>query len=336
MGALLTALLIGLFFGNKLILFLKNKQKNGQPIRSYAPTNHLSKIGTPTMGGLLILLSTIISAALWCDLTNAFVLLSIFVLISFGTIGAYDDWMKISTGQPNGLKPRCKFTIQVVLSLITGWVVSKLTPPELYLSITVPFFKNFVINLGFLYFIWSIFVIAGSSNAVNLTDGLDGLAIMPAIYVAGSFAFISYIVGHVQFSNYLYIHYIPKAGELTVLLSAIVGGSLGFLWFNAPPAKIFMGDTGSLAIGAVLGSSAMITHHELVLCIVGGLFVIETVSVIIQVLVFKIGHGKRVFLMAPIHHHFEKKGWPESTITIRFWILSVVLVIIGLSTLKLR
>ncbi|MDR2464283.1 MAG: phospho-N-acetylmuramoyl-pentapeptide-transferase [Holosporales bacterium] len=335
-GALLTALCIGLFIGDKFISFLKHKQQNGQPIRLYVTESHLSKTGTPTMGGLLILLSTIISVILWCDLANAFVLLSIFVLISFGAIGAYDDWIKISTGCPNGLKSRLKFAMQVILSLIVGFIVSKLTPSELYLSITIPFFKNFVIYLGFLYFVWSILVITGSSNAVNLTDGLDGLAIMPAIYVAGSFAFISYLVGHTQFSNYLYIHYIPKAGELTVLLAALVGGSLGFLWFNAPPAKIFMGDTGSLAIGAVLGSTAMITHHELVLCIVGGLFVVEAISVIIQVLVFKVGNGRRVFLMAPIHHHFEKKGWPESTITIRFWILSVVLAIIGLSTLKFR
>lgn len=335
-GALLTALFIGLLWGAPFIRFLKKKQRNGQPIRLDGPKSHLAKTGTPTMGGILILGSTLASVLLWSDLFNPFNLLSIFIMLTFGAIGAYDDWIKLSTGQSNGLKSRWKFSVQVFLSLIITAIILKLTPIELYKSITIPFFKNFTIYLGEFYFIWGICVIAGTSNAVNLTDGLDGLAIMPSIYVAGSFALISYLVGHIQFSNYLYIYYIPQVGELTVFLAALVGGSLGFLWFNAPPAKIFMGDTGSLSIGAILGSIAMMTHHELVLCIVGGLFVIESISVILQVLVFKLGHGKRIFLMAPIHHHFEKKGWPESTITIRFWIISIILALIGLCTLKLR
>ncbi|MDR1907311.1 MAG: phospho-N-acetylmuramoyl-pentapeptide-transferase, partial [Holosporales bacterium] len=244
-GALLTALLIGLLCGMPVINFLKKKQKNGQPIRSDGPESHLAKSGTTTMGGLLILGSTIISVLLWCDLKNAFIWLSIFVLLTFGAIGAYDDWLKLSTGKSNGLKAKWKLLAQVVSSLVVVAVISKLTPPELYLSVTIPFFKNLVIYFGWAYFIWGVFVIAGASNAVNLTDGLDGLAIMPAIYVAGSFAFISYLVGNAKFANYLYIHSIPQAGELTVFLAALVGGSLGFLWFNAPPAKIFMGDTGS-------------------------------------------------------------------------------------------
>ncbi|MDR1597503.1 MAG: phospho-N-acetylmuramoyl-pentapeptide-transferase [Holosporales bacterium] len=319
-----------------IIRFLKKKQKQGQPIRTCGPETHASKSGTTTMGGLIILGATITSALLWCDLKNEYVWLSIFVLLSFGTIGAYDDWRKLATGKADGLKARWKFLSQALCSLVVVGAVSKLTPTELYLGVTIPFFKNLVVYLGWAYFIWGIVVIAGTSNAVNLTDGLDGLAIMPAIYVAGSFAFISYLVGHAKFANYLYIHSVPGVGELTVFLAALVGGSLGFLWYNAPPAKIFMGDTGSLSIGAVLGAVSLMTHHELVLSIVGGLFVVETVSVILQVLFFKFGHGKRIFLMAPIHHHFEKKGWAESTITIRFWILSFVLALIGLSTLKLR
>lgn len=288
------------------------------------------------MGGVLILGATLVSALLWCDLLNPFVHLAVFVMLAFGAIGAYDDWKKLSEGRSAGLPARWKFLLQGGVALIVTALILRLTPPELYAQITIPFFKNLLVPLGWGYFLWGILVIAGTSNAVNLTDGLDGLAIMPSIYVAGSFALISYLVGHVQFSNYLYIHHIPQAGELTVFLAALVGGSLGFLWFNAPPAKVFMGDTGSLSMGAVLGSIAMMTHHELVLAISGGLFVIETLSVIIQVSVFRLSHGKRVFLMTPIHHHFEKKGWPESTVTIRFWILSLVLALIGLTTLKLR
>ena len=335
-GALLTALFLVLIFGNKVIKFLKSKQKNGQPIRTYGPETHFSKAGTPTMGGVLILGSTLISVLLWSDFTNPFILLSLFVMLSFGLIGAYDDWKKLSLSNSNGMKSRWKFICQSVLSIITIYVILKLTPQSLYYKVTIPFFKNLAIYIGALYFVWGICVITGTSNAVNLTDGLDGLAIVPAIYVAGSFLLISYLVGHAHFSDYLYINHVPRAGELTVFLGAMIGGSLGFLWFNAPPAKVFMGDSGSLSIGAVLGSVSMMVHQELVLFIAGGLFVIEAVSVILQVVFFKISGGKRIFLMAPIHHHFEKKGWPESTITIRFWIIATILALISLTTLKLR
>ncbi|MDR1208321.1 MAG: phospho-N-acetylmuramoyl-pentapeptide-transferase [Holosporales bacterium] len=335
-GALLTALIIGLFCGMPLIRFLKRHEKNGQPIRTDGPASHFSKSGTTTMGGILILGATIISTLLWCDLKNEFILLSIFVLLAFGCIGGYDDWKKLSTGKPNGLKARWKLALQSGVSLVIVGIISEMTPPELHFSVTIPFFKNLIVYLGWGYFIWGICVIAGASNAVNLTDGLDGLAIMPAIYVAGSFALISYLVGNAKFANYLYIHSVPKAGELTVFLAALVGGSLAFLWFNAPPAKVFMGDTGSLAIGGILGAVSMMVHHELVLTIVGGLFVMEAVSVILQVMFFRFGNGKRIFLMAPIHHHFEQKGWAEPTITVRFWIVSFILALLGLSTLKLR
>lgn len=335
-GALLTSLFLSLWLGDRVISWLKERQGSGQPIRAEGPQQHLAKKGTPTMGGLLILGTTLAGVLLWSDLTNPFVHLSLLVMLSFGAIGGYDDWIKLSTGRSNGLRSRWKMVLQSGLSILATVLILRLTPPELAQKVTIPFFKHITVSLGYIYFLWGICVIAGSSNAVNLTDGLDGLAIMPSIYVAGTFALISYLVGHAQFSHYLYIPYIPKTGELMIFLSALVGGSLGFLWFNAPPAKIFMGDTGSLSIGAVLGAIAMMTHHELVLFIAGGLFVAETVSVMIQVVVFRLGHGRRVFLMAPIHHHFEKKGWPESTVTIRFWILSLVLALIGLSTLKLR
>lgn len=335
-GALLTALLLSLLWGGPLIRTLHQRQKKGQPIRTDGPQTHLAKAGTPTMGGVLILGTTLASSLLWCDLANPFVGLSLLMMLAFGGIGAYDDWKKLSTGKTAGLPARWKFLLQGGAALIVTAGILHLTPPELYGRISIPFFKNLLVPLGAAYFAWGVLVIAGASNAVNLTDGLDGLAIMPSIYVAGSFALISYLVGHAQFSNYLYIHFIPGAGELTVFLAALVGGSLGFLWFNAPPAKVFMGDTGSLSIGAVLGTVSMMVHHELVLCITGGLFVLETLSVIIQILFFRITHGRRIFLMTPIHHHFEKKGWPESVITIRFWILSLVLALIGLTTLKLR
>lgn len=335
-GALLTALFVSLLFGGPFIRFLRKQQKNGQPIRTDGPQTHLAKAGTPTMGGVLILGATLVSSLLWCDLSNSFVGLSLFVMLAFGGIGAYDDWKKLSTGKTAGLRARWKFLLQGGMALIVTAGILHLTPPELYERVSIPFCKNFLVSLGSAYFAWGILVIAGTSNAVNLTDGLDGLAIMPSIYVGGSFALISYLVGNAQFSNYLYIHYVPGAGELTVFLAALVGGSLGFLWFNAPPAKVFMGDTGSLSIGAVLGTISMMVHHELVLCIAGGLFVIETLSVILQVLFFRMTHGRRIFLMTPIHHHFEKKGWPESVITIRFWILSLVLALVALTTLKLR
>lgn len=335
-GALLTALFLSLLLGDRVIRWLKGHQGTGQPIRQDGPSTHLSKTGTPTMGGVLILGTTLVGTLCWCDLTNPFVMISLFVMSSFGAIGLYDDWLKLSTGLSNGMKSRWKFSLQCCCSLVTTFFILQFTPEEVFQRVPIPFCKTLMLSLGAAYFLWGVLVIAGASNAVNLTDGLDGLAIMPSIYVAGTFALISYLVGHAQFSNYLYIHYIPKAGELMVFLSALVGGSLGFLWFNAPPARIFMGDTGSLSIGAVLGSVAMMTHHEFVLSIAGGLFVVEAVSVMLQVTAFRWGHGKRIFLMAPIHHHFEKLGWPEPTITIRFWIVSIVLALIGLSTLKFR
>lgn len=334
-GALLTSLILCLIFGQPFIKYLKTKQKKGQPIRNDGPATHFAKSGTPTMGGLLILGSTILSVLLWSDMTNKFILLSVFVLIAFGLIGWLDDWKKLSRMNSKGIQAKTKFSLQVMFAMVTIFFITKLSPSELYLGVTVPLFKDCVIYLGLFYFIWGICVITGTSNAVNLTDGLDGLAIVPSIFVAATFVVISYLVGHAYFSHYLYIHHVPNAGELTVFLGAMIGGGLGFLWFNAPPAKIFMGDTGSLSIGATLGSIALMTHHEMVLCIVGGLFVIEAVSVILQVISFKIWK-KRIFLMAPIHHHFEKKGWAESTITIRFWIISAILALVGLSTLKLR
>jgi phospho-N-acetylmuramoyl-pentapeptide-transferase len=336
-GALLTSLLIVLFSGEKVIRALKAKQKRGQPIRSDGPESHLAKAGTPTMGGILILGSTIISSIFWANLTSPFVLLFLFIIVGFGLIGAYDDLKKLSQGDSKGMQARWKFAAQGTLSVLVALALLQLTPSELHYRVAIPFFKNLTVYIGWFYFLWGICVITGTSNAVNLTDGLDGLAIVPVMYVASSFLLISYLVGHSNFSDYLYIHHIPGAGELTVPLGALIGGCLGFLWFNAPPAKIFMGDSGSLSIGATLGGVSMMVHHELVLCIVGGLFVVEAVSVILQVAIFKCTKGrKRIFLMAPIHHHFEKKGWPESTITIRFWIIATILALLGLTTLKLR
>ncbi|GHS90893.1 phospho-N-acetylmuramoyl-pentapeptide-transferase [Alphaproteobacteria bacterium] len=335
-SALLTALFVGLFCGGPFIRFLKRQQKNGQPIRSCAPQTHLAKSGTPTMGGILILGSTLTGVLLWSSLANPFVGISLFALIAFGLLGFYDDWVKLSAETSNGLSARWKLAVQAALSLLITVVIIYLTPEDLALRVPIPFFKHFSLFLGIFYFLWGFLVITGTSNAVNLTDGLDGLAIMPAIYVAGCFVLISYLVGHMHFSNYLYIPYIPQSSELAVFLGALIGGSLAFLWFNAPPAKVFMGDTGSLSIGAVLGTVALLTHHELVLAIVGGVFVLEAGSVLLQIFFFKISHGRRIFLMAPIHHHFEKKGWPEATVTIRFWIISLILALLGLSTLKFR
>lgn len=334
--ALLTALAVGLVLGPSFILFLKKRQHAGQPIRTCGPQSHLAKAGTPTMGGFLILSASVGSTLFWAELGNPFIQLALATFISFGALGAYDDWQKLSQGNAAGLSARYKFGIQVALSLAITAVVIHFTPSELHTGVTIPCCKNCVVYLGWAYLLWGVCVIAGTSNAVNLTDGLDGLAIVPSMQVASCFIIISYLVGHAHFADYLYIHHIPQAGELTVFLGALIGGGLAFLWFNAPPAKVFMGDTGSLSIGATLGAVALMTHHELVLAIVGGLFVIEAVSVIIQVLVFRLDHGKRVFLMAPFHHHLEKAGWPEPTITIRFWIVSTVLALIGLSTLKFR
>ncbi|MDR3326222.1 MAG: phospho-N-acetylmuramoyl-pentapeptide-transferase [Rhodospirillaceae bacterium] len=334
--AVLTALLVFFFIGPPIIRLLHKKQSCGQPIRTDGPKNHLlTKQGIPTMGGIPILLTLSISTLLWVDLANSYVWIVLLITISYGLIGFFDDFLKIKRNNTKGLSGKLKLIGQTIIAIIASTIIIALSPEQLSHAITLPFFKNTIIQFGYGYIIAAIFVIVGSSNAVNLTDGLDGLVTVPMIIISCVFAIIAYIVGHSVFSNYLQIHYIPKIGELSVFCGALVGAGLGFLWFNAPPAIIFMGDTGSLGIGGALGAISVITKHEIVLAIVGGLFVIETVSVIIQVTCFKIT-GKRVFLMAPLHHHFEKKGWSESTIVIRFWIISGILALIGLSTLKLR
>ena len=334
-GATVTALFISFVLGPYIIRWLKSKQSEGQPIREDGPQSHLlTKKGTPTMGGVLILLALVLSTVLWTR-SNGFVWAVLFLTVGFGLIGFADDYLKLTRRNHRGLPGRMKLIGQFVIALIaTIWIVS-ISPPEIATHLTVPFFKAVAINLGWLYGAFAIIVMIGASNAVNLTDGLDGLAIVPVMIVAGCFAFIAYLVGNVIFSDYLQIQYVAGTGELAVFCGALVGASLGFLWYNAPPAMVFMGDTGSLACGGAIGGIAVITKHELVLVIMGGLFVLETVSVIVQVLSFKLT-GKRVFRMAPLHHHFEQKGWAEQTIVIRFWIIAIILAMAGLSTLKLR
>ena len=335
-GAVLTALMLGFFAGPALIRLLRARQNGGQPIRIDGPESHLlTKRGTPTMGGFLILMALSVSTLLWADLTNGFVWVALFVTISYGAIGFLDDYRKVVHRDSRGLPGRGKLFLQVIIAGSAALWISQLTPLPLQDQLAVPFFKNLLINLGWAYILLAITVIVGCSNAVNLTDGLDGLAIVPSMIAAGVFAMIAYLVGNAVFANYLQIHYVPGTGELAVFCGALLGAGLGFLWFNAPPAKVFMGDTGSLSLGGALGVISVSTKHELVLAIVGGLFVLETVSVIVQVASFKLT-GKRVFRMAPLHHHFEKKGWAEPTIVIRFWIIASVLALIGLSTLKLR
>ncbi len=335
-AAILTGLFFSLIFGNYLINKLSNIQPSGQPIRDDGPESHIiAKKGTPTMGGLLIILSVLISTLLWGDLKNNFIWISIFTILSFGLIGFADDYAKIKSNSSSGISSLIRIIIQIIIGLLITYLIILNLNPEISNSMTFPFFKNLIVDFGIFYFLISIFIIIGSANAVNLTDGLDGLAIVPVMIVAMSFAFISYISGNIVFSNYLLIQYIPGTGELSVFCGSLIGAALGFLWFNAPPAKVFMGDTGSLALGSSLGSIAIICKHEILLAIIGGLFVLETLSVVIQVLIFKIT-GKRVFLMAPLHHHFEKKGWAESTIVIRFWIITIVLALIGLATLRIR
>ncbi len=329
-GAMMTALIVSFLFGPVMIELLRARQGQGQPIRDDGPESHLlTKKGTPTMGGVLILLALCSSTLLWADLTNPYIWAVLGVTVGFGVIGFLDDFLKVSKRNSKGLAGKLKLAMQLSISAVAAfWVLSHL-PAPLQTTLAVPFFKDLLINLSWM------FVMVGSSNAVNLTDGLDGLAIVPVMIAAGVFGMISYLAGNTIFSNYLQIHYVPGAGELAVLCGGLVGSALGFLWFNAPPAKVFMGDTGSLALGGALGAVSVVTKHELVLAIVGGLFVLETVSVIVQVVSFKLT-GKRVFAMAPLHHHFEKKGWAESTIVIRFWIIAMVLALAGLATLKLR
>ena len=330
-----TSLIIVLIIGGPFIKFFSN-QKILNPIRDDGPEDHIiKKIGTPTMGGLIILLGLLTSVILWADLSNINILFCIYIAISFGLLGAFDDYKKIKYSNSSGISSKLKIILQIVLSIIGVVIYVNFIDYQNITNLYFPFFKNLIINLGWFFIPFAIFVIIGSSNAVNLTDGLDGLATVPVILVAACFAFISYVTGNIVFSDYLQIPYIEGTGEVAIFCGAIIGSCLGFLWFNAPPAKIFMGDTGSLSLGGSLGAIGIITKHEIVLAITGGLFVLEAVSVMVQVISFKLT-GKRIFKMAPIHHHFEKKGWPESTVVIRFWIISIILAMIGLATLKLR
>lgn len=336
-GATMTALFISFFIGPWLIGALKIKQGKGQPIRVDGPASHLAtKIGTPTMGGLLILLATVSSALIWADLTNSFLWVVLFSTIGFGCVGFVDDFLKLRRGSSSGVPGRVKIILESIIAGIAIVWISTLLPPQLATSYSVPFFKSILIPLGLpLFVVAGLFVVVGASNAVNLTDGLDGLAIVPTMIAAASFGLIAYLVGNVIFANYLQIHFVAGTGELAVFCGALIGAGLGFLWFNAPPAMVFMGDTGSLSLGAALGTIAIATKHEIQLAIIGGLFVLEAVSVIVQVISFKL-RGRRVFAMAPLHHHFEQRGWSEPTVVIRFWIISVILALIGLATLKLR
>ncbi len=336
-GAIFTALLISFIFGPKIIAWLKLKQHGGQPIREDGPQSHLlTKKGTPTMGGLLMLLSVGVSTLLWADLSNQYIWITLFVTFGFGLLGFWDDYLKVTKKNTKGVSGKKKLAVQFILCLVAALWIQHLSPSAYSTQLAFPFLKNLLLDLGMLYIPFVMIVMVGASNAVNLTDGLDGLAIGPIMIAAACFALISYLVGHLVFSGYLQLHYIPGAGELSVLLFALIGAGLGFLWYNAPPAKIFMGDTGSLAFGGTLGTIAVITKHEIVLAIIGGLFVMEALSVIIQVYYFKFTGGKRFFGMAPIHHHYEKKGWSEPTVVIRFWIIAIIFALIGLSTLKLR
>ncbi len=335
-GAVLTALLISFIFGPKIIRWLKNKQGEGQPIRDDGPESHLlTKKGTPTMGGALILLALSVSTLLWANLSNPFIWIILLVTIGFGLIGFGDDYLKLTQRNTKGLPGKAKLLAQVLISVLAATGTMAVSPPEMGTHLAIPFFKELMLNLGLFYIPFAVFVMVGASNAVNLTDGLDGLATVPVMIAGACFGLISYLVGNTIFAEYLQISYVPGTGELTVFCGALVGACLGFLWFNAPPAMVFMGDTGSLSMGGALGTIAVITKHEIVLSIIGGLFVLETVSVIVQVASFKTT-GKRVFRMAPLHHHFEKKGWAEPTVVIRFWIISMILALIGLATLKLR
>ena len=336
-GAVMTALLVSFLLGPWMIDTLRERQGKGQPIRADGPQSHLTtKVGTPTMGGLLILLAVIISTLLWGDLGNGYLWVVLLTTLGFGLVGFVDDYLKLRGRSSDGVPGRIKIIIEATIAILATLAISTLLPSELATSYALPFLKNLLLPFGLpLFVVASLIVIVGSSNAVNLTDGLDGLAIVPTMIAATSFGLIAYLVGNAIFANYLQIHYVPGTGELAVICAALIGAGLGFLWFNAPPAAVFMGDTGSLALGAALGSIAVATKHEIVLAIIGGLFVLEAVSVIVQVASFKLT-GKRVFAMAPLHHHFEQRGWAEATIVIRFWIISVVLALIGLATLKLR
>ncbi len=334
-GAIFTALLFVMLFGPAIIDLLRIRQGRGQPIREDGPQSHLAKRGTPTMGGLMILASVSFSTLLWADWSNTFVWVVLAVALSYGAIGFYDDYLKVTKQHASGFGGWARLGLEILVAAVATWWIMSLTAPALAGKLAVPFFKELLIDFGPFFILLGVLVIAGAGNAVNLTDGLDGLAIVPVMIAAATFGLIAYLIGSEKFAGYLQIHHVTGTAELAVICGALIGAGLGFLWFNAPPAMIFMGDTGSLALGGALGAIAVATKHEIVLAIVGGLFVLETLSVIIQVTSYKLT-GKRVFRMAPLHHHFEQKGWQESTVVVRFWIISVILALVGLATLKLR
>lgn len=330
----LTALIISFLVGPSMIRRLSNK-KIGQSVREDGPESHYEKAGTPTMGGTLILVGIAVSTLLWANLENNYVWVALLVTMTYGIVGFVDDYKKVMLGNSDGLSARAKYFWQSVIAFTAALYLFKAAEVPAETQFIVPFFKEVVVDMGWAYVVLTYFVIVGTSNAVNLTDGLDGLAILPTVMVAGALAIFAYLTGHVMFADYLSIPYIPKAGELVVFCAALVGAGLGFLWFNAYPAMVFMGDVGALALGAALGVVAVLVRQEIVLVIMGGVFVMETVSVIMQVASFKLT-GKRIFRMAPIHHHFELKGWPEPRVIVRFWIITFILVLVGLATLKLR
>ena len=335
-GAFITSLMISLIFGTQIIAWLKSMQGEGQPIRSDGPQSHLvRKKGTPTMGGFLILLALTASTLLWADLGNPYVWIVIWMTVSFGLIGFLDDFRKLTRRSHHGVPGKVKLLLEIVMAAAACVAVAFIMREPLANTVAIPFVKGVLLNLGWFFPVFGVVVITGAANAVNLTDGLDGLAIVPSMIAIGTFTFIAYMVGNLTFATYLQLPHVSGVDELTVFCGAMVGAGLGFLWFNAPPASVFMGDTGSLSIGAALGTIAIVTKHELVLAIVGGLFVLEAVSVIVQVISYKLT-GRRIFRMAPLHHHFEQKGWEEPKIVIRFWIIAAILAIAGLATLKLR
>ncbi|WP_420549792.1 phospho-N-acetylmuramoyl-pentapeptide-transferase [Curvivirga sp.] len=334
-GAIMTALILSFIFGPKIINWLRVKQHGASNVREDTPEGHLKKAGTPSMGGFLILFALSFSTILWADLRNGYVWIVLLVTMGFGGIGFADDYLKVSKKNSKGLPGKLKLLFQILISGTAAYWYQSITADSVSTGLAFPFVKDFLLDLGWFFIPFAMFVMVGASNSVNLTDGLDGLAIVPVMIAAICFGLIAYFVGHAGYSEYLQLHSVPGSGELAVFCGAIFGAGLGFLWFNAPPAMVFMGDTGSLSLGGALGALSVVTKHEIVLAIIGGLFVLETVSVIVQVISFKTT-GKRVFAMAPLHHHFEKKGWEESTIVIRFWIIAAILALIGLATLKLR
>ncbi|QOG08343.1 phospho-N-acetylmuramoyl-pentapeptide-transferase [Aureimonas sp. OT7] len=334
-AAMITSFIVVFLFGPSIIATLRIRQGRGQPIRADGPQTHFKKAGTPTMGGLMILSGVIAATLIWADLRNLYVWAVLLVTVGFGAIGFYDDYLKVTKQSHKGFSGKARLALEFLIAGIASAIIVYAGSDDLATSIPVPFFKQFLLDIGIFYIGFAAFVMVGAGNAVNLTDGLDGLAIVPIMIAAAALGLIAYLAGNVNFANYLQIHFVLGTGELAVLCGAVLGAGLGFLWFNAPPAAIFMGDTGSLALGGLTGAVAVATKHELVLAIIGGLFVIEALSVIIQVASFKLT-GKRVFLMAPIHHHFEKLGWTESQVVVRFWIIAFMLAFVGLSTLKLR